>query len=214
MAEALRHGRRGQRGQLAERAHAEPLEHLREGVELGPRPQQRDRERREELARLALPDDDRRIAPAPARPRLRGGRVRGEAARRRAQPRAGTERCGPRRARTPSRSPPWMPCRPAASKQASPARSDSTAAPMPSSASSTSLQSARAASGSGGTSRSSGQRASASPRRMPAHDAERLGARGDLPHHLLAPRLGRQRMASSESSSARSPSAANSANRG
>ena len=74
-----------------------------------------------------------------------------------------------------------------------PARSDSTAAPIPSSRRSVSSQARSARSGSGGISASSGQRESASPSRMPARTPERLGRPRDLPDQLRRARLGGQR---------------------
>ena len=113
VAEPLGHRARGQRGDLAERADAEPLEDLRQRLQLGPAAQQRDRQRREEVAHAALLHHVR--APAPAGPHLQRRRVGGEAARpapKRA-PGPSTRRAS---ASTPARPPPCRPCSPADSK--------------------------------------------------------------------------------------------------
>jgi hypothetical protein len=52
MTEPLGHGARGQRSHLPERAYAQPLEDLGQGLQLGPGAQKRDGKRREEAAGL------------------------------------------------------------------------------------------------------------------------------------------------------------------
>ena len=69
---------------------------------------------------------------------------------------------------TPSTVPPCSPRSPRSSNQAAPGRSDSTAAPIPSSAPTIRSQASATPAGSGATRRSVGQRASASPSRSPA----------------------------------------------
>ena len=74
-------GTRGQLGDLAERADAEPLEDLRQRLQLGTGAQQRDRQRSEEVRVVDSPRP-RPCASAcpPAGPHLEGSRVGGEAA--------------------------------------------------------------------------------------------------------------------------------------
>ena len=164
VAEALGHRARGQRRQLAEGAHPQAVEHLGQGAQLGARAQQRRGQPGEKAGGLALARPPR--ARAAAAPRARRNRRRSdEGAAPIRLPRPSERRVA---ASTPARSPPWMPRRPSASKKAAPACSDSGAPPIRSILSSTSCQRLRTASGSGGTSRSSGQRDSASPSRMPA----------------------------------------------
>src|SRR4029078_8515998 len=54
MAEPLGHRTRGKSGGLAQRSDGEPLDHFRQRMQLGPRAQQRDRERGEEVAYRGL----------------------------------------------------------------------------------------------------------------------------------------------------------------
>ena len=105
-----------------------------------------------------------------------------------------------------------MPARPSASKKAAPARSDSGAAPIPSRRSSTSFHRPRTASGSGGTSRSSGQRASASPTRIPGATPNASAGADTSPTSCSRPASG-ARAAGSAISARLSPRAANSGKR-
>ena len=106
-----------------------------------------------------------------------------------------------------------MPSRPPATKNAAPAWSDSTSAPIPSSRSSTAFQSERTPSGSGGTSRSAGQRDIASPIRIPRTTPNASAAADTSPTTCSRPASGAS-AAGSESSARRSPSAARSSKRG
>ena len=101
----------------------------RSSASRSPRPeaagQRRDRQRREEVVQVAC----RGRSPPAARRRRR--RRSGSA-----RPRSATGTDPPRRAAastTPSDRPPWIPSSPSTAKKASPGRSDSTAAPIPSS---------------------------------------------------------------------------------
>ena len=93
MAEALGHGRGRQRPQLTEGADAEAIQHVRQPGELGTRPEQPDRQGREEGANRPARDRDR-AAPThhhppshgPPRPGTHGGGVGAEPAGRAAQP--------------------------------------------------------------------------------------------------------------------------------
>jgi hypothetical protein len=58
VAEALGHRTRRQRGKFAERADAEPLEHLGQRLELGTGAQKADRQRRQEIASVRRVNDD------------------------------------------------------------------------------------------------------------------------------------------------------------
>ena len=101
---------------------------------------------------------------------------------------------------------------PAASKKAAPARSDSTPAPIASRRSST-TPTAGAPSGSGGTSRSSGQRDIASPTRMPRITPKASAGADTSPTTCSRPASG-ARASGSESIAPLSPSAASSSKRG
>jgi hypothetical protein len=79
MAEALGYRPRGQRRQLTEGVDPEPLEHLGEPAELGPRAQRGDGEWGEKAGQLGLRDDDLAAAAGPGHP---GGHQRSEALRR------------------------------------------------------------------------------------------------------------------------------------
>jgi hypothetical protein len=79
MSEALGHRARGQRAKLAQRADAEPLEHLGQRLELGPGAKQRDGKRCEEVAHGRL-HHHMRVPPSPGANLQRRG-VRREAAR-------------------------------------------------------------------------------------------------------------------------------------
>src|SRR2546423_56533 len=106
-----------------------------------------------------------------------------------------------------------MPRSPSASKTASPPRSDSHAAPIRSSRSSARRHSDLTPSGSGDTSRSSGQRASASPTRIPCTTPNASAAGDTSPTTCRRPASGASATGSPMSS--RRPSrAATSANRG
>ncbi len=148
----------------------------------------------------------------PPRPRPQRRRVRAEATGSAAEPRPATRPRHARR-RAPRRTqPPWIPRSPPASKNASPSRSDSHAAPIRSSRSSDRRHSDRTPSGSGGTSRNSGQRASASPVRIPGTTPNASAAGDTSPTTCLRPASG-ARATGSPISSRRPSSAATSANR-
>ena len=98
---------------------------------------------------------------------------------------------------TPSRAPPWIRSSPSTSKKASPGRSDSTAAPIPSSLSSSRSQRSATPTGSDGTSRSEGQRASASERGIPASTPSASAAAETSPTTCLPPERGASATASS-----------------
>jgi hypothetical protein len=100
-----------------------------------------------------------------------------------------------------------------ASKNATPERSDSTSAPIASSLSSTWPHRERAPSGSGGTSLSAGQRASASPSRMPRTTPNASAGADTSPTICSRPASGAS-AAGSERSALRSPRAASSSKRG
>ena len=130
----------------------------------------------------------RRAAGGPAAPRR--GRRSGWAPRRSARPGRAP---GGRPPARPSRSPPCRPRRPADSKKAAPARSDSTCGADPLEPVEHRVPERAHALGVG---RHEPQRRAARHRLAQphaAHHAEGLGRRRHLPHHLLAPGLGRQR---------------------
>ena len=191
VAEALGHRARGQRGDLAERADAEPLEDLRQRLQLRPGAQQRDRQRREEVDARPLSSTTCARRPA-ARPRLEGRRVGGEAAGRRAEARARAERPA-RRGEHAGEVAAVQAVEAGGLEEGRPGavgldlgadRLEPVEHAVP--------ERAHAL----GIGRDQPQRRAARHRLAqphPPHDPERLGRGGDLPHHLLAARLGRER---------------------
>ena len=210
MAEPLGDRARGERGELAQRADAEPLEDLRQGLELGPRAEQGDRQRSEEVADAASSTTTARVALRMSPPR------RGTPAAPRRAPRSGS---GPRRSGLPGRAPggPRRGRRRGRRRggrggrrprrRPRPRGPTPPAAPIPSSLSSTAPQSERTPSGSGATSRSPGQRDIASPSRMPRTIPYASAGAETSPTTCSRPASGAS-AAGSESSARRSPSAA------
>jgi hypothetical protein len=95
--EALGHRARGQRGELAERADPEPLEHLGKRLQLGPGAKEGDGKRGEEVPGASGLNDDGiervgRPAAPPPRTCLKRRRMRRETARRNAEAGARPER--------------------------------------------------------------------------------------------------------------------------
>ena len=218
LAEAVGDGRGGQRRELAQGPHAEPLERVDAG-DLLPAPRARPASAADRRRLAQRPRSERTGRPASSRARRRSETIERRApgahprrrrvgaepvrARRRAAPaapsarraRASTASGRPQSARSGS-----------AAKNASPGREGSTAAPIASSARSDRSQAASARTGSGGTRTSAGQRESASPSRIPARTPNASAAPDASPITCGPPGSGAS-ATGLPSSSRRSPSA-------
>ena len=220
--EAVGHRPARHRGQLAQRGDAQALELGRQGGELLAVAQQRDglarqvARARDEAGpprlrpRRAATIAQKRDGPAPRRTAGWVGSVSRSA---RGASRTGDESAARVAASTPSSEPPCRRRSPRASKQASPGRPGSTRAPIASRRSSTRSQASATPSGSGGTSVRRGQRASASPIRMPAWMPKPSAACETSPTFCSRPGSG-ARAAGPLSTPARPPAATTSSKRG
>ena len=196
MAEPLGQRSRGERGELAERPDPELLEDLRERLQLWPGAQERHRQGSEEVTRRPLLHHDRpggaTTRCTPARPCPQRRRVGREAAGRRPEARPRPERPAGGREHPVEAAPVDALERPRGEEGHPRAiRLHGRADPLEP-VEHVTPQGARSL-GIGRHQTQGGTARKRLPQPHAADDAEGLGGRRHLPHHLLAPRLGRQR---------------------
>ena len=176
-------GRRARRACARRAARA-----LGQRLELGARAQERRRAAARGRPARAPADDD----PGPARARVARGGVGGEAAGRRAERGRPSARARRAAGSTPSRRPPWMPSRPADGEVGLARAVGLDLRPDALEPVEHDVPQRAHALGVGRHEDELGAAGERLPHAHPRRHAEGLGRRGDLPHELLAARLGRE----------------------